>query len=647
MGRLTIRSTLIGLFLLLGAALCLAVALLGRAALGDWQDAREQAASSLAREELARLAVTVAEERTATYLDLAGAEAIAVAAARERTDEAVAAAEPRLRGLGRVSADLAPLRRDLSDLRGVADGARGRTQGQAREALLRYAFAGYRAAANDLLTLRLRLLASGSPGDPQTASAFQMRRYLSLLLEDLAVGRAVLARALIEEDPGRRAALAQEAERAGLRSEMAVELLVNQGSFAGERARQLAVAFGEAYGATYRRTEAELIAALAGGEEPGALAERWQALSERVHQQALGLQEVLFELSEARLEAQRAAALRDAVLWGALLLAGVAAVAAGARAVLYRVIRPLEALRSSMLALAQGDLGSPLPAMRRDDELAAMADTLRVFRANAVRRTRLQEERLQLHDRLKEAYRQLREDLDSAAAVQESLIPAPARIGGVRFQGRLRPSHGISGDTFDVLRPPNGAVHFFLIDVAGHGAAAALVSVASHYTVVQALQRRMAGESLGETVAALNRDWPERMPYFTMVVGELRPEAGEGVLVQAGHPSPLLVHRADGVEALGAGGLPIGVLPMAEWEEVRFAFGPGDRLLVFSDGLSEAEAPGGEPFGEDRVLEALRERKDAGGEELLVALLARVRSWRGAEELEDDMTLLLLEAVES
>jgi serine phosphatase RsbU (regulator of sigma subunit) len=299
-----------------------------------------------------------------------------------------------------------------------------------------------------------------------------------------------------------------------------------------------------------------------------------------------------------------------------------------------------------MLSLAQGDLGTPLPEMSRQDELAAMADTLRVFRANAVRRARLQEERLALHERLKAAYGQLREDLDSAAAVQESLIPPPGRVGGVRFTGRLRPSHGISGDTFDVMRPPNGAVHFFLIDVAGHGAAAALVSVASHYTVAQALGRRLAGETLGETVAALNRDWPERMPYFTMVVGELRPEAGEGVLVQAGHPSPLLLRRTDGVEALGSGGLPIGVIPGAEWEEVRFPFGPGDRLLVFSDGLSEAEGPQGEPFGEDRVREALLARRGAASEDLMAALLGRVRDWRGVEELEDDMTLLVLEAVE-
>jgi serine phosphatase RsbU (regulator of sigma subunit) len=567
---------------------------------------------------------------------------------REQTDFAIAAVEPRLRKIERARgpAELLALSRELRDLRSVSDGAEGRTEGVAREALLGYVFTGYSSIVGDILALRLTLLATQEPGDPQTAAAFLMRRYLSLFLEDLAVGQAMHGRALLEEAPERRAELAEAAEQAGLRAEMAVDLLASQSGFAGPEAQRLTVAFAETYDATYRRTEERLGAALTSGEAPGDLAERWRGSSERVEDQAIALQESLFAQSEERLDALRRAALRDAILWAVLLLAGVAAVVAGTRAVLFRVIRPLDGLRGSMLALAQGDLERPLPEMGRTDELGAMVDTLRVFRADAVRRARLQEERLGLHERLKEAYAHLRKDLDSAAVVQESLIPAPARLGGVGFLGRLRPSHGISGDTFDVLRPPNGAVHFFLIDVAGHGAGAALVSVASHYTVAQALQRRLAGERLSDTVAALNRDWPERMPYFTMIVGELRPEAGEGVLVQAGHPAPLLLHRANGVEALGTGGLPIGVLPAAAWEEVRFSFGPGDRLLLFSDGLSEAENSAGEPFGEGRIIEILQEQRDGRADELLATLLGRVQDWRRTEDLEDDMTVLILEAVE-
>ncbi|HVG47347.1 MAG TPA: PP2C family protein-serine/threonine phosphatase, partial [Rubellimicrobium sp.] len=244
------------------------------------------------------------------------------------------------------------------------------------------------------------------------------------------------------------------------------------------------------------------------------------------------------------------------------------------------------------------------------------------------------------------AYQQLRVDLESAAAVQFALLPSPTRIGGVRFQGRLRPSNFISGDTYDVLRQPNGTVHFFVIDVAGHGAAAALVSVASHYTLTQAILRRQAGESLAETVAGLNSNWPDHLPYFTMILGELRPETGEGILVQSGHPPPLLLRRAGGVEPIGAGGLPIGVIPGASFDEVRFRFTPGDRLLIYSDGLTEAEDGAGQPFTEERLLELVRSQGQARSEALLDGITETLQQWRASDTLDDDMTLLILEATD-
>jgi serine phosphatase RsbU (regulator of sigma subunit) len=274
-----------------------------------------------------------------------------------------------------------------------------------------------------------------------------------------------------------------------------------------------------------------------------------------------------------------------------------------------------------------------------------MSDALRVFRANGVRRERLQKEREALHDRLREAHEQLRLDLEAASAVQASLLPKPARLGGISFSGRLRASSFISGDTYDVLRQPNGPVHFFLADVAGHGAAAALVSVASRYIVSQAVLRRQAGDSLSEAMAVMNEDWPEHLPYFTIILGELRPEDGQGTLVQAGHPPPLLIKPSGHVECLGEGGLPVGVMRQATYEEVRFDFVPGDRLLVYSDGLTEAEDASGQPFTEERLAELVREYSRLGTDELLAQVTDAVQDWGQGDTLEDDMTVLVLEAV--
>jgi serine phosphatase RsbU (regulator of sigma subunit) len=130
-----------------------------------------------------------------------------------------------------------------------------------------------------------------------------------------------------------------------------------------------------------------------------------------------------------------------------------------------------------------------------------------------------------------------------------------------------------------------------------------------------------------------------------MILGELRPEDGQGTLVQAGHPPPLLLRGTGGVEFLGEGGLPVGVLRQATYEEVRFDFAPGDRLLVYSDGLTEAEDASGQPFTEERLAELVREHSGLGTEELLARVTDAVQDWGQADTLEDDMTVLVLEAV--
>ena len=647
MQRPTIRGTLIGLFVLLGAALCLAVGVQVVASFGEWREARELARSNSARESLARTLLAMGEERTAAYLGPARPEGALVSAqtstnaALEETASALVRLEDD-RGLRTFQA----LEADLAEVRGVAAGGERLPPGEARDALAAHLLTAHTAVAQDVLSLRVALLAREEPTDRMLASAFQARRYASLLLDSLSLNRAILGRLAVEEGGSNRTELLGQAARNEERATFALELLRGEAEGGLTAVREPLDALSRIHSAGYRRAEQSLIRALAAGEAAPDLLARWQDLSLRATEAGTALLEVLFQESRDRIETQRARALWIAVLWSSLLLLGIAAVTLGVRAVVYRVLSPLGRIQASMMALAQGDLDAPLPEKGQGDEMAAMTDALRVFKANAIRRARLQDERLALHERLQATYRQLRADMEAAGAVQTALLPAPARIGGVRFLGRLRPSHLISGDSFDVLRQPNGAVHFFLVDVAGHGAASALVSVASHYTLVQAIQRRQAGESLAEVVAGVNRDWPDHLPYFTLVMGELRPEAGEGALVQAGHPSPVLLRRGDGVEALGQGGLPVGILPNADYEEIRFPFGPGDRLVVYSDGLTEAEDREKQPFGEERLHELLQSRHEDEAGPLMEAVTAAVQQWRVSEDLDDDMTLLILEATQ-
>src|SRR3712207_303816 len=115
------------------------------------------------------------------------------------------------------------------------------------------------------------------------------------------------------------------------------------------------------------------------------------------------------------------------------------------------VALPLEALNRAMLNLAENDLTTPLPKLGRVDEIGEMSDTLRVFKANALRRNRLQQDKEMLHARLRDTYRQLRKDLEAAASIQAAMLPAPAALGDVRYRGLFRPSSLIAGDTYNVL----------------------------------------------------------------------------------------------------------------------------------------------------------------------------------------------------
>ena len=248
-----------------------------------------------------------------------------------------------------------------------------------------------------------------------------------------------------------------------------------------------------------------------------------------------------------------------------------------------------------------------------------------------------------LHARLEEAYGLLRNDLEAAAAIQQTMLPAASTLGLVRYRGLFRPSSLIAGDTYNVVGHRDGTVSFFQIDVAGHGAPAALVSVASHHTLSQALLTQADGARLEDIVARINREWPENLPYFTMILGRIDVQDQSLTILQAGHPPPLLVRRSGSVTPLGDGGFPVGMIREAEYESVQVEFGEGDRILVYSDGLVEAENAAGEQFAEDRLRSLVQERARSATPILLEDLDHALRKWRGSETLSDDLSVLMLE----
>ncbi|SCY88859.1 PP2C family protein-serine/threonine phosphatase [Paracoccus tibetensis] len=628
--HLSIRNTLLGLTGFLGGALMIVVAV---QVLGSMKDRREMdrlVASNLLREQLAQMAAALAVERSETVLSLAGSSDIYVVPLRQATDHRIAAITQQDDD-GQGPIEVFSIRDELAQHRAAVDAAQTPEERAATAAA--FNFFGV-SAVNRLSAARIALLVREQPADPVTALAFSLRSQASTLLEYLIRSRTMLAL----NAAGRAGDNAsEEIQRNAVRIDTALAVLRGNPELLGSEIADQVQAIEWRYYALYR--PAEVAAVQRTGAADPALAEA------AVLQDGLrDLLALLFSASRAQLFELRAESIQRSVFWSSLFFLAALAVVASVLVVRRRIVTPLSELRTAMLELAEGRQGTALPASTRQDEMTAMTDALRVFRANDMRRRRLQDERLALHDRLKEAYRQLKLDLEAAAVVQATLLPPSARLGGLSFYSYFRPSRFIAGDTFNVVRRSDGLVDFFEIDVAGHGAPAALISVASHHSIAQAALQRRAGEGLADLVASINAEWPDSFPYFTMILGEIDPASGKGRLVQAGHPAPLLIVRTGDVREIGDGGLPVGIIPHATYDVIEFDLRPGDRLLLYSDGLTEAEDLNGQFFSQERLIEIVTAHAHDTTGALINALDSALRNWRGSGTLDDDVTVLILEA---
>ncbi len=203
--------------------------------------------------------------------------------------------------------------------------------------------------------------------------------------------------------------------------------------------------------------------------------------------------------------------------------------------------------------------------------------------------------------RLAAAYRHLKENLDAAARVQESLLPqALPDTPGARYAWAFRPCEQLAGDTLNVHPLGREHVGLYLLDVSGHGVTAALLSVTLSRILSPALGPASVcvrgGEDASECVpvppaevaARLHRRFPWDQitgQYFTILYGVLSLGTGEFRYVSAGHPGPVWLPRGGAPQALPAAGYPIGV-GEADYAERSVRLGPGDRLYLFSDGLT-------------------------------------------------------------
>ena len=263
-------------------------------------------------------------------------------------------------------------------------------------------------------------------------------------------------------------------------------------------------------------------------------------------------------------------------------------------------------------------------------------------------RIRAAERILALEKKLRENDEVIKRDLSMAAKMQKNLLPpASSTNQGVTIDWLFHPSPHLSGDIFNFFQLDEHHLGFYIIDVAGHGITSAIQSFRlSHH--LKLIPDSHIVRSAPAVVTNLNQQFQtddSNILYCTLIYGVIDTLSCTIDLCQAGHPHPLLLQPGIPAEFIVSGGLPVGVIPDAAYESVHLKYDAGDRLFLYSDGITECESPDGEMFGAEQLRRFVDETRQLSVSEVIQQLDERISAWRGRgkDGFEDDISLLVLE----
>ncbi|MEQ1949432.1 MAG: SpoIIE family protein phosphatase [Bryobacteraceae bacterium] len=247
---------------------------------------------------------------------------------------------------------------------------------------------------------------------------------------------------------------------------------------------------------------------------------------------------------------------------------------------------------------------------------------------------------------VEEMERAMSKELQQAAQIQAGLLPSKApEVNGMEIFGRTSSCRTVGGDYFDYLTFPDGRVGVLVGDVAGKGMPASLL--------MSSLQARVKvlfeeGDNLAEKITRLNKATAANTPdnrFITFFMTVANPETGELVFTNAGHNPPVLVRAADDapkrLEQLEGGGMILGILPMAKYQEFKVNMQSGDVLVLYSDGVTEAVNLKDEDFGEERLGNLVYAMKDSPAADIVDMVHAEVAKFTEGAPPADDITVVV------
>jgi serine phosphatase RsbU (regulator of sigma subunit) len=247
---------------------------------------------------------------------------------------------------------------------------------------------------------------------------------------------------------------------------------------------------------------------------------------------------------------------------------------------------------------------------------------------------------LEVADRLS-----LKNDLEIAREIQQAMLPSGLyRAPGVETLGMSRPANTVGGDFYDILPLPDGRLVITVGDVSGKGSPAALLMA-----LLLAMLRTLVDERLepAELVSRLNVQVSRHAPgsrFITLFYSVFDPRTGDLTYVNAGHMPPLVLRRSGTTDRLSEGGIALGMFEGSTYATGRSAVGADEMLAVYSDGITEAESPSGQPFDEQGLEQALAANRVGDLAEIGNAIVKAVEVHTGDTRFADDLTILLLRA---
>lgn len=302
-----------------------------------------------------------------------------------------------------------------------------------------------------------------------------------------------------------------------------------------------------------------------------------------------------------------------------------------------RITRPLGALAASAGRLATGDLDGPLPEAESRDEIGALTAAFRHMRDSLKEYIRNLQETTAAKERLEG-------EMKAARRIQADMLPAPTGGGpssGYELSAVLVPARAVGGDLFDHFEQ-EGRVFFLVGDVSGKGVAAALF-MARAKTVFDtvATRERDPGAVLGRLNSSLCQQNDAGM-FVTAVCGTLDPKTRVVTFATAGHEPPILVGRDGSSSPLEtSGGRVLGLIDLDDYPVSTHTLAPGDALVMYTDGVSEAQDVSGNFFGDERLL-AVTTRSAGSAACLTAGVLEGVKSFASGAPQSDDITILTI-----